>query len=357
MCRSMGAGGIEAIVCGLANELAKNNTVTVCTLRQYKDDDLFYHRLDPGVRKETLGKTEETSPLKVIFQVYSYLKRGDFDIIQIHGFFYYYLLAVLFLHRKKRFYYTVHSDAWKENNPWDLRLLRIKRFCFQKKWIHPITISPASKDSFTRLYHCESKLILNGVTRPVFSRTDVSSPYRLTSDTRLFVNPGRICPQKNQGMLCRVFDRLIKEGWDICLVIAGPNHVESSYKEIEPFLSERIRYIGESSDVPSLLYYADGMALSSAWEGMPVVIIESLAAGCPCICTPVGGVVNMIENGANGYLSQSVSEEDYYQAMIQFLSLSEKEALEMREKARASFAPYDVAIMAENYYNYYLNNA
>ena len=356
-CRSLGAGGIEAIVCGLSNELAKSNQVTVCTLKQNKDDDLFYNRLEPSIKKETIGKTETTSPFKVIFKVYSYIKSRDFEVVQIHGFFYYYLLAILLLHKKKRFYYTVHSDAWKENNPWDLRLLAIKRFCFRKKWVRPITISPASKESFSRLYQCESQLILNGVIPPAFSLKDMTTPYRLTSQTRLFVNPGRICPQKNQGMLCRVFDRLIKEGRDVCLIIAGPNHVESSFKEIEPFLSDRIRYIGESSDIPSLLHYADGMALSSAWEGMPVVILEALAAGCPCICTPVGGVVNMIEPGNNGFLSASVSEDDFYRAMIQFLSLSESEIAEMRDNARKSFEPYNVEIMAANYYNYYRSNA
>ena len=162
----MGAGGIEAIVCGLSNELAKRHTVTVCTLRQPVEGEVFYERLSPAVRKETIGKTEATSPVKVVFQVYRYIRKGDFDVVHIHSFFYFYVLAILFLHRRKKFFYTVHSDASKENMPWDIRLLPLKRFCFRKGWIRPVTISPASQESFYRLYNCESKLIRNGIPRP-----------------------------------------------------------------------------------------------------------------------------------------------------------------------------------------------
>lgn len=351
----MGAGGIEAIICGLSNELAKAHEVTVCTLRQPVEGEVFYERLAPAVRKETIGKTEATSPVKVVFQVYKYLKKSDFDVVHIHCFFYFYILAVLLLHRKKRFFYTVHNDAEKENMPWDRRLLAIKRFCFRKGWIHPVTISPASQESFYRLYHCDSTLIQNGTPRPAVVSAPVAAPYRLTPRTRVLVNPARIDPQKNQGMLCRVVDRLVREGHDICLVIAGPNHKEVSYREMEPFFSDRIRYIGECADIPSLLHDADGMVLSSVYEGMPVVIIEAFAVGCPCICTPVGGIVNMIEDGVNGFLSTEVSEEAYYAALHRFLSLTEEENAALRRRTQDSFEPYDIARMASDYQQCYLH--
>jgi len=353
ICRSLGVGGIETVVLGLANELAKTNEVTVCTIRQPLNTDWVYHHLDPSVKKDTLGKLETTSPIKVVFQLYTYIKNSDFDIVHIHCFFYYYALAILLLHKRKKFIYTVHSDAEKENLPWDLRLFAFKRFCFRKKWVYPVTISQAGKESFAKLYGCDSKLIMNGIARPFVTAEDLSFPFHISAQTQVFINPGRVCPQKNQGMLCRVFDKLIKEGWDISLVIAGPNHDVASYQSIEPFLSERIIYLNEHHDIPSLLHYSDGMCLSSAWEGMPMVIIEALAVGCPCICTPVGGVVNMVESGQNGILSKSVSEEDYYDAMRHYLSLSQEDVALMREKAKESYSKYDVKNMVSNYYDYF----
>ncbi len=352
-CRSLGAGGIEAIVCGLSNELSKTESVTVCTLKKPYPGDLFYDRLSSAIEKYSINPEENTHPLLTILYVWKYIRKRKFDIVNIHGFFYFYLLAVLFLHRKTKFFYTVHSDALKENNPWDLRLLGIKRWCFRKGWIRPITISPVSKESFTKLYGCDSKLIRNGTPRPSFSDDDVIQPYRISLNTKVFLHAGRICPEKNQGMLCRVFNRLIEERKDVVLVIAGPCHVAASYEEIQPFLGERIHYIGEQTDIPSMMHYADAFCLTSHYEGMPVVLLEAFAAGCPSICTPVGGILDMIEDGSNGILSHDKSEQSYYEAVIRFLELSGQDVLRLGRNASKSFWRYDIQETAKEYLNYY----
>lgn len=353
MCRALGAGGIEAIVCGLSNELARTNDVTVCTLRPSGDGDLFYTRLDSRIVKESVGKGGE-SPLTIVLRVYKYLKGSSFDIVHIHGFFYFYLLAVVLLHKRIRFFYTVHSDALKENNPWDLRLLALKRFCFKRKWICPVTISTASKQSFTALYGTDSKLIMNGIPKPVIVEGGhPMDPYRNTPDTRVFIHAGRISLEKNQGMMCSVFDRLVKEGEDVALVLAGPMHSSAALDAISPFLSDRIRYIGESSRIPEMMHDSFGMCLTSFYEGLPVVLLEALSTGCIPVCTPVGGIVDIVRDGANGFLSASVSEDDYYAAVKRLLGLPVPETHKLRVACVESFAPFDISVMAENYLHYY----
>jgi len=64
---------------------------------------------------------------------------------------------------------------------------------------------------------------------------------------------------------------------------------------------------------------SDAFCLSSTYEGMPISLIEALACGCIPICTPVGGIINTIENGKNGYLAQSLSENDYYYSILAYL--------------------------------------
>lgn len=349
----MGAGGIEAIVCGLSNELALTNDVTVCTLKPSGKGDLFYTRLDPKITKHAISNGGE-SPLAIVFLVYKYLKKGHFDIVHIHGFFYFYLLAVVLLHTRTRFIYTVHSDALKENNPWDLRLLSLKRFCFKRKWIYPVTISSASKQSFTELYGVDSKLIMNGIASPAIS--DNHHPmeqFKVTPDTKVFIHAGRISLEKNQGMLCSVFNRLIQEGEDISLVIAGPMHSSAAMNAISPFLSDRILYIGESCHIPEMMHDSFGMCLTSFYEGLPVVLLEALSTGCIPICTPVGGIVNIIKDGENGVLSASTSENDYYLAMKRILQIPKQQILELRQSCKESFTPFEISHMAGNYFHYY----
>jgi glycosyltransferase involved in cell wall biosynthesis len=51
---------------------------------------------------------------------------------------------------------------------------------------------------------------------------------------------------------------------------------------------------------------------------MPISLIESLACGCIPICTPVGGIVDTIEDAITGFLSKTIKEDDYYQAVMNF---------------------------------------
>lgn len=353
MHRNLGTGGIEAMICGLSNELAKSNEVTVCTIVTPSLEDKFYRELAPNIKRETIGRIGEGRPFKEMVRIARFIKNGHFDIIHIHGFFYYYALAILLYHRKTCFCYTVHSNALKENNPWDLRILFFKRFCFRKGWIHPITISPTSQQSFTDLYHCDSKMIPNGVIRPKPIKGSNLDHYRLTPTTKVFLHASRICPEKNQVMLCKVFDRLIREGEDIVLAIAGPIHHHEIFDEMKPFFSDRIRYIGERNDIPSLLCSADGMCLSSFYEGLPVILLESLAAGCISICTPVGGILDVIHNEENGVLSRDVSEDAYYSAVKRFLDLPDEAVQRLKYSSLQTGINYDIRTTSQMYLDYY----
>ena len=59
MHRNLGTGGIEAMICGLSNELAKTNDVTVCTIVTPSPEDKFYRELASDIKRETIGRTGE----------------------------------------------------------------------------------------------------------------------------------------------------------------------------------------------------------------------------------------------------------------------------------------------------------
>ena len=53
----------------------------------------------------------------------------------------------------------------------------------------------------------------------------------------------------------------------------------------------------------------DAYALCSSYEGMPISLIEAIGVGCIPVCTPVGGIVDVVHNGENGFLSDGIGEE------------------------------------------------
>lgn len=353
---SLSGGGIEAMICGLVNEMVVANDVTLATIFRPKASDIFENKLDKRVQRISLGKEKSGFSVREIFKIYRLISTGDYDVVHIHGFFYYYALSVLLLHHKVKLFYTIHSDAEMENTAWDKRLLWLKRTCFARKYIHPITISSASKDSFTRLYKVNSTLINNGVKRStVFSQSDLLSDYRIGPLTKIFVHAGRINRAKNQVVLCKAFAKLIDEGFDVVLLIAGGNNDEGIMSELRPFFSQRIVYLGERNDITTLLFYADAMCLPSIWEGLPVVLLEALSVGCIPICSPVGGIVNVIKDGQNGLLSTDSSVGAYYDALRRYLDKSNEEISAIKQNCIASFAPYDIGQVSEQYLSAYEN--
>lgn len=352
---SLGSGGIESMVVNLANEMSKTQDVSVCTIFQPKSTDICYNKLASDVQFTSLGKKKSGFSLGVLFRIFRLIRKGGYDAVHLNGFFYYYVLAVLLLHNRTRFFYTVHNDAYKENCLWDKYLIRIKKFCFMRNWMHAVTISKTSQDSFYELYGAPNTLIYNGVPRPNVRKADLIA-YRFTENTRVLLNPARISTQKNQVMLCRVITRLLGEGYDCSLIIAGSKDDLSIYTQLEPYLCDRICYIGERDDIVSVMSSVHAMCLSSSWEGMPVTLIEALSVGCIPICTPVGGICDVVDDNMNGLLSTDISEDSYYNAVKRFLQMSDNEMKQMAERCISSFSHFNIETTSRLYLDMFSRN-
>jgi glycosyltransferase involved in cell wall biosynthesis len=82
----------------------------------------------------------------------------------------------------------------------------------------------------------------------------------------------------------------------------GPdrNAIEAEIRRLE--LQGRVRLAGERSDVPELLAESDVFVLSSRSEGLPVSVLEAMAAELPVVATDVGGLAELVVDGETGIL-------------------------------------------------------
>jgi glycosyltransferase involved in cell wall biosynthesis len=112
----------------------------------------------------------------------------------------------------------------------------------------------------------------------------------------LLVSVGRLKYPKDTRTLLEAAARVPGE-WQLQLVGDGPDRAA-----LEPLTSDRIRFTGERNDVPALLATASAFVLSSRSEGLPISVIEAMAAGLPVVASDVGGMGELVEDGATGIL-------------------------------------------------------
>ena len=105
-------------------------------------------------------------------------------------------------------------------------------------------------------------------------------------------------------------------------------------------LAERVRLIGFRSDIPALLAASDLFCLTSRREGVPVSILEAMAAGKAVVATDVGGTRELVLEGVTGLLAPSEDDQGLAAALLRLLADRELCAAFGRagqERARAHF--------------------
>ena len=105
----------------------------------------------------------------------------------------------------------------------------------------------------------------------------------ITDSQFLWLAAGRLTPAKDYPNLIRSFSTLAQRRADTQLVIAGEGPLRDDLaRQINDLgLSDRVRLLGLRDDMPDLYRASDALVLSSAWEGMPNVLLEAMASATP----------------------------------------------------------------------------
>jgi len=138
---------------------------------------------------------------------------------------------------------------------------------------------------------------------------------------RIILTIGRLCEQKDHATLIKAARILREEFSDLVILIAGEGPLmESLHSEIaENRVEENVRIIGYRKDIAALLSLADIFVLPSLYEGMPLALLEAMAAGKPIVAADVPGIQGIIEDGVNGFLVPARDERQLAKAIANLL--------------------------------------
>ena len=147
---------------------------------------------------------------------------------------------------------------------------------------------------------------------------------------------GRFETAKDYPNMLRAFAKVRERHSHAVLLLVGRGSLQEETEALTRALAmgDAVRFLGVRRDVPELMSAADGYLMSSAWEGMPMVLLEAAAAGLPIVTTAVGGNREVVLDEATGFLVPPRDAEALGAAMLRLMRLPDAERRSMGERGR-----------------------
>lgn len=133
----------------------------------------------------------------------------------------------------------------------------------------------------------------------------------LAPETRVLVTIGELSRRKNHRLTVDMMEEL--KDLDLILLIGGDGaeHDNLQRQIMEKGLENRVFLPGYVQDVKQILAEADCYVFPSHQEGLPVAVMEAMAAGLPVVAANIRGVTDLIEHGQGGYLVHGFDPTDF----------------------------------------------
>lgn len=150
-----------------------------------------------------------------------------------------------------------------------------------------------------------------------------------------FLYVGRIMKDKGIGELLAGAERLKKHYPNLCFELAGGYDEESFRDRIEDLeRKEIVRYLGEQTDIHSIMKEHHAVILPSYHEGLSNVLLEAAACGRPVLATEVPGCRETFEDGISGIGFKPKSSEALVHAVEKFMALPHESRRQMGIRGR-----------------------
>jgi glycosyltransferase involved in cell wall biosynthesis len=355
---SLENGGAETLAIRLAEKIDKKKFhATVCSLT------------DGGPLKEvleakevpyiTLGK-REGKDFKIVYRLIKQLKKNKIDIVHTHnqGPLLYTYLANIFS-RKIKIVHTEHINMAKE-------------LSYSKKHLLYNKILYRSLDGFINIAshltsnYCALFNLSNAKIQTIHNCVELSNynsvannslrqELGISADVPLIGNISALRPQKDHATLIRSMVKVCEKLPESILVIVGEGESEQELltltKQLD--LTRNVIFLGFRSDINNLLAQFDVFVLSSLYEGLPLCILEAMAAGKPIVATDVDGTNEILVNSKTGLLVPAGQPEKFAEALLSII-VDPDCAIEMGKSARKFVAvKHNIEKMITQYEAFY----
>ncbi len=166
---------------------------------------------------------------------------------------------------------------------------------------------------------------------------------------------GRLTPQKGYTFFLEAAALVHSQIQSTYFLIIGDGELREELENLARSLGieDAVLFLGSRQDVEILFTVMDIFVSSSLWEGLPTVILESMASKVPVIATDVSGTRELVQNGKTGICVPPANANFLAQAILQAINQPEWMKT-MAENAHSLVRNFSIAQISKQYMNLYL---
>lgn len=172
----------------------------------------------------------------------------------------------------------------------------------------------------------------------------------------VFSMVGRLAAKKNHYRAIKAFAELSRRSDKVRLLIYGDGPERGRLEELikEHQLQEKVFLKGHTSQVPEVLKHSDAFLFPSLHEGLPLALMEAMAAACPVITSQVGGMKEVVSDEQLGFTVDPASVDSIAHAMKKALENDPGKNRIIAENAKQHIIKhFSAARMADDYETLY----
>lgn len=308
---SLATGGAERVAVCLLRHLARQvERVPICTVTRRHDGPFAGELTRAGVPRHDLGARRLADP-QALRRLARLLREKRIDVLHAHGQDASILAAAA--RHVCRFRLVVTRHVLEEPaNDWRQSIRARGALLAFRHADAAVAVSSAAADRLAELAgmpRSSVRVLLNGIDLEQIvappqaaARAQLAAQYPISTSDRLVLVPAVLRLGKGHDLLLSALPllRLLVPG--VRLLFAGSGEEESRLRERAAAFGGAVLFLGERSDVPSLLSASELAVLPSRSEALPTALIEAAAAGRPVVATSVGGTPEVVLEGRTGLL-------------------------------------------------------
>lgn len=282
---------------------AENVAITIIN-QMKKNNDIVYISPDGTIRETLKENNIKFEPIKKmsVSEIKRVVKKYNPDVIHAHD-IKASVLSSIFYKKNRRIISHIHGNHDK------MKKISIKSIVFllcAKRFNRIFWVSESAMKEFVFANKVKqnSQVLVNVIDINIINKKVLEDENEYFYD---IIYLGRLSDVKNPLRVYKIMKNICLKNKKVQCVMVGDGDLKQNIEKkiIGDNMSENIILKGNMKNPMKILKSSKVMLMTSKYEGTPMCALEAMATGVPIVSTPTDGLVNLIKNHKNGFLSNN----------------------------------------------------